>query len=88
MSGVLSGVRLRKNFKTREEATAEKTVLEIKALHSASGLRSIVTALTEDRVREAAERAEDKSACRRKNSRRKAVSPRDACGPAEAFYLA
>ena len=53
MSGILHGVRLRKNFKTREEAAAEKAALEIKALQSTSGLRSIATALTEERVREA-----------------------------------
>ncbi len=53
VSGFLHGIRLRKNFKTREEAAAEKAVLEIKALQSTSGLRSIATALTEERVREA-----------------------------------
>lgn len=53
VSGFLHGVRLRKNFKTREEAAAEKAALEIKALQSTSGLRSIATALTEERVREA-----------------------------------
>lgn len=53
VSGVLHGIRLRKNFKTREEAAAEKAALEIKALQSTSGLRSIATALTEERVREA-----------------------------------
>jgi integrase len=53
VSGFLHGVRLRKNFKTREEAAAEKAALEIKALQSTSGLRSIATALSEERVREA-----------------------------------
>ena len=53
VSGFLHGLRLRKNFKTREEAAAEKAVLEIKALQATSGLRSIATALTEERVREA-----------------------------------
>ncbi|MDI1249004.1 MAG: site-specific integrase [Lacunisphaera sp.] len=53
VSGFLHGVRLRKNFKTREEAAAEKATLEIKALQATSGLRSIATALTEERVREA-----------------------------------
>lgn len=32
VDGRLHGVRIRKNFKTREEAAAEKAVLEIKAL--------------------------------------------------------
>lgn len=53
VSGFLHGIRVRRNFKTREEAAAEKGTLEIKALQSASGLRSIATALTEDQVREA-----------------------------------
>ncbi len=53
VSGFLHGLRLRKNFKTREEASAEKAVLEIKALQATSGLRSIATALTEERVRQA-----------------------------------
>jgi hypothetical protein len=53
VSGILGGVRLRKNFRTREEAAAEKATLEIKALQATSGLRSIATALTEEQVREA-----------------------------------
>jgi len=53
LAGWLQGVRIRKNFKSREEAAVEKAALEIKALQAASGLRSIATALTEDQVREA-----------------------------------
>ncbi len=53
VSGWLHGVRIRKNFKTREEAAAEKATLEIKALQNASGLRPVATALTEPQVREA-----------------------------------
>jgi hypothetical protein len=53
VAGWLHGIRIRKNFKTREEAAAEKSVLEIKALEEASGLRAIATALTERQVREA-----------------------------------
>ncbi|MCX5682358.1 MAG: hypothetical protein NT049_01565, partial [Planctomycetota bacterium] len=45
--------RIRRNFKTQEEAAAEKAGLEIKALHLASNLRAITTCLTEDQVREA-----------------------------------
>jgi hypothetical protein len=41
VSGLLAGVRIRKNFKTREEAAAEKATLEIKALQIASGQRAI-----------------------------------------------
>jgi hypothetical protein len=33
LSGWLSGIRIRRNFKTREEAGAEKASLELKALH-------------------------------------------------------
>ena len=53
VAGWLHGIRIRRNFKTREEAAAEKSVLEIKALKEASGLRAIATALTENQVREA-----------------------------------
>ncbi len=53
VSGSLNGERIRRNFKTREEAAAEKGVLEIRAVQSTSGLRAIATALTEAQVREA-----------------------------------
>ena len=53
VTGNLHGLRVRKNFKTREEAAAEKATLEIKALQASSGLRSIATALTEEQTREA-----------------------------------
>ncbi|HVA92418.1 MAG TPA: site-specific integrase, partial [Chloroflexota bacterium] len=53
VDGRLHGVRIRKNFKTREEAAAEKAVLEIKALQTSAGLRQIATALTEEQIREA-----------------------------------
>ncbi|MBI2512498.1 MAG: site-specific integrase [Opitutae bacterium] len=53
VSGWLHGLRIRRNFKTREEAAAEKSALEIKALQAASGLRSVATALTEEQIREA-----------------------------------
>ena len=39
VDGRLNGVRIRRNFKTQEEAAAEKATLEIKALQLASGLR-------------------------------------------------
>jgi integrase len=51
--GHLNGVRIRRNFKTQEEAAAEKAGLEIKALRLASNLRAITTCLTEDQIREA-----------------------------------
>jgi hypothetical protein len=53
VSGFLHGIRIRKNFKTREEAAAETATLEIKAVQIAAGQRAIVTALTEDQAREA-----------------------------------
>jgi integrase len=53
VEGQLHGLRIRKNFKTREEAVAERATLELKALQNASGLRSAFTSLTEDQIREA-----------------------------------
>ncbi|MFT3784070.1 MAG: site-specific integrase [Nibricoccus sp.] len=53
LSGWLFGERVRKNFKTREEASAEKAALEIKAEQTTSGLRSVVTGLSIDQLREA-----------------------------------
>ena len=40
MDGYFNGVRIRKNFKTREEAAAEQTMLELKALNAANGLHT------------------------------------------------
>jgi hypothetical protein len=53
IDGRLGGIRLRRNFRTPEEAAAEKAALEIKALQTASSLRAITTCLTEDQVRDA-----------------------------------
>lgn len=53
VTGWLHGLRVRKNFKSREEAAAEKAALEIKSLQATSGLRSIATPLTDEQVREA-----------------------------------
>lgn len=53
VTGWLHGHRVRKNFKSREEAAAEKASLEIKAVQATSGLRSIATPLTDEQVREA-----------------------------------
>ena len=52
VSGWLRGVRIRKNFKTREEAGADKAAMELGAEQAASGLRSISTYLTIEQVRE------------------------------------
>jgi hypothetical protein len=53
VEGSLHGVRIRRNFKTQEEAAAEKAALEVKALQMASSLRAVTTSLTEVQVREA-----------------------------------
>jgi integrase len=53
VDGRLHGIRVRRNFKTREEAAAEKAALELQAEQAASGLRSVTTCLTNDQVRDA-----------------------------------
>jgi hypothetical protein len=52
ISGWLHGVRIRKNFKSRDEAAVQKSVLEIRAAQVASGLRQAVTLLTDAQLRE------------------------------------
>jgi hypothetical protein len=53
VEGRLHGLRIRRNFKTREEAAAEKATLELKAEQDLSGLRSVSTSLEIEQVREA-----------------------------------
>jgi integrase len=53
VDGYVHGVRIRRNFKTRDEAIAEKGALDLKALQADSGLRSATTFLTDDQLREA-----------------------------------
>ncbi len=53
VDGRLNGVRIRRNFKTQEEAAAEKAALEIKALQLASSLHAVTTTLSTDQVHEA-----------------------------------
>lgn len=53
VAGWLHGVRIRKNFKTKEEAAAEKAALELAALRATAGLRSATTFLNDDQLREA-----------------------------------
>jgi hypothetical protein len=53
ISGWLASVRIRKNFKSREEAAAEKASLEIKAAQIISGLRTATTFLSDDQLRQA-----------------------------------
>ena len=53
VAGWLHDVRIRKNFKTKEEAATEKAALELKAMQATSGLRSATTFLADDELREA-----------------------------------
>jgi hypothetical protein len=53
ISGWLASVRIRKNFKSREEAAAEKASLEIKAAQITSGLRIATTFLSDVQLRQA-----------------------------------
>ena len=47
VDGRLHGVRFRKNFKTKEEAAAEKAALDLRAVQAASGIRPTTTFLTD-----------------------------------------
>lgn len=53
VSGWLADVRIRKNFKSREEAAAEMAALNAKALQHASGLRLASTFLADAQLRDA-----------------------------------
>jgi integrase len=53
VSGWLHGVRVRRNFKTKEEAAGERVSLGIKAAQESAGLRPTATLLTEVQLREA-----------------------------------
>jgi hypothetical protein len=53
LCGWLAGVRVRRNFKTREEAAAEKQTLEIQAIQVAAGFRVATTSLTDAQHRTA-----------------------------------
>ena len=53
MAGWLHGLRIRKNFKTQEEAAAENAALDVNAAQFASGIRSKATFLTDYQLREA-----------------------------------
>ncbi|MDF9828511.1 integrase [Ereboglobus sp. PH5-10] len=53
VNGWFHGERVRKNFKTRQEAAAEKSALEIKSIQAASGLRPTATILTPEQQSEA-----------------------------------
>jgi len=53
VDGCLHGVRIRRNFKTQEEAAAEKAALDLNAMQTKSGLQSATTFLSADQLREA-----------------------------------
>ncbi len=53
VSGWLHGLRIRTNFKSRQEAGAEMAALEAKAAQAASNVRATSTFLTDDQLREA-----------------------------------
>ncbi|HEY1792779.1 MAG TPA: site-specific integrase [Opitutaceae bacterium] len=53
VSGWLHSDRVRRNFRTKEAAAAEKASLEIKAAQESAGLRPTATLLTEVQLREA-----------------------------------
>ena len=53
ISGWLHGLRIRKNFKSREEAGAELAALEAKAARAAGNVRGTSTFLTDDQLRAA-----------------------------------
>lgn len=53
VSGWLHGVRIRKNFLTKEEAAAEKATLEIKAVQVSAGFRPAMTLLSDAQLRDA-----------------------------------
>ena len=53
ISGWLHGLRIRKSFKSREEAGAEWAALEAKAARAAGNVRGTSTFLTDDQLRAA-----------------------------------
>jgi integrase len=53
VDGRLHGIRIRKNFPTREEAAAEKAALELKSLQVTNGMRGAMTTLSDDQLRQA-----------------------------------
>jgi hypothetical protein len=53
VDGRLHGARVRRNFKTREEALAERSSLELQAVQASTGMRSVATTLSSDQIRDA-----------------------------------
>jgi hypothetical protein len=48
VTGNLHGLRVRKNFKTRAEASAEPQTPEIQSIQSTTGVRTTATRLSEE----------------------------------------
>jgi len=48
----MNGLRVRRNFRTWQEASTEEAALERNAISAALGLRSAVTCLADDQLRE------------------------------------
>ncbi|MCS6243380.1 MAG: hypothetical protein H2172_05890 [Opitutus sp.] len=53
VDGRINGLRIRKNFKTRGEAGAEKDALNIKAAQSDTGIRATSARLSDEQLHEA-----------------------------------
>ncbi len=53
VTGWLDGKRIRKNFPTRAEASAERQALEIQRLQAETGIRTTATRLTDAQLHEA-----------------------------------
>jgi hypothetical protein len=53
VEGRIDGLRIRRNFPTREDANAERTLLEIRALQAEAGIRTVATDLADGQVRDA-----------------------------------
>ena len=53
VTGWLDGQRVRKNFRTRAEAEAERQVLEVQRAQGETGIRTTITRLTDEQIGEA-----------------------------------
>lgn len=53
VTGWLDGQRVRKNFRTRAEAEAERQVLEVQRAQGETGIRTAITRLTDEQIGEA-----------------------------------
>ena len=80
--GWINGERVRKNFKTRAEASAEKTALEIGAVQAANGMQMVATKLTIEQVRDAEVCGTRRSCFSPPTTRRRCGSPGPGRAPA------